>query len=325
MNRLFLAVVMMASGILVACTSDRYPVPPLPVPERSPRDNAAGEPVPATRPKWPDRYGDHLFDGPTQQDFFGALSQGYHELARERDSASDFADAALFLHRAAAAARGERVWPEEIHQRVLPRHALEDLVYARTRLMRAFDRGAEQKYPRIAARAQVAFDCWMESQEENRIPNYVHRCRTLFEQAMQQIETTANSSSDTPVPAAQAEASCRDYSACAPLRLFFAFDRAELDERERAKLQAFAATALAQERDRIVVLAHTDRAGNTTYNDLLAKRRLEHVVSLLETSGIGRKRIELARADGERNVPVPTEDGVREAQNRVVKVWLLQR
>ncbi len=318
-----------ASGLVLgACTtSDTYNVPPMSSAERTWQSQSQGEPPRPPVHATIERYADHLFDGPAAQDFLGALSQGYRELARERDSASDFADAAKFLQRAGAAARGERVWPEEILARTLPRYALQDVIYARTRLMRAFDQGANQRHPRIAARAQVAFDCWMESQEENRYPEYVHRCRAAFEQAMSQLEareplpTTA-----APAAAARREdmAACAAFSECAPLRLYFPFDRAELTAEEVANLEAFVAAA--KERSGPVVLAaHTDRAGSDAYNDQLAQRRLEHVLGLLQARGIERSRIVQARAYGERQVPVPTADGVKEGRNRVVEAWLLTR
>ncbi|GAB6050891.1 OmpA family protein [Hydrogenophilus islandicus] len=314
------------AALIAGCQSVTYNVPSLATNERAVERQTQGEaaPPPAARAE---RYGDHLFDGPAGQDFLGALSMGYRELARERDSASDFGDAAKFLQRAGAAARGERVWPEAIGDRVLPRYALEDLVYARTRLMRAFDRGADQRHPRVAARAQVAFDCWMESQEENRYPEYVHRCRQTFEAAMSQLEVqpARGEAKEGPAvaPAAAAPTACAA-AACAPLTLYFALDSDQLSPEERERLRQWAQGAK-ESRGSIVVAAHTDRAASVRYNDALAKRRLDHVLALLTAAGIDRSRIVEARAYGERRPPVATPDGVVEARNRVVEVWLLDR
>jgi len=307
---------------LLGCQSASYNVPSQPSAERPWQGTTQGT---ANRPPSQapvERYADHLFDGPAAQDFLGALSMGYRELARERDSASDFADAARFLQRAGAAARGERVWPEEIVSRVLPHYALQGLVYARTRLMRAFDYGADQRMPRVAARAQVAFDCWMESQEENRYPEYVHRCRQTFEQAMSQLEVP-QTAAPADRPEALAPACLGD--ACRPLTLYFELDSDRLSANEREKLRNWVAQARAHQSSTFVMAAHTDRSASDRYNDGLAKRRLDHVLGLLAEMGIGRERIVQARAYGERQPPVPTADGVVEARNRVVEVWLLNR
>lgn len=330
MRRQLLSIGLVSVGVLSACAgSESYNVPPLSVNERTPLVTTQGEAPRPPSSAMIERYADHLFDGPAGQDFLGALSMGYRQLARERDSASDFADAAKFLQRAGATARGERVQPEQILDRVLPRYALQDLIYARTRLMRALDLGADQRYPRVAAHAQVSFDCWMESQEENRYPEYVHRCRRAFEHAMSQLEVRPAEPTlmaATPYVAPVAEASsCPAYSGCAPLRLFFEFDRAELSVGEVAKLDAFVQHARTVPTLGIVLAAHADRAGNLTYNDRLSQRRQQHVLQLLQARGLGSDRVVQARAYGERNVPMPTPDNVREQRNRVVEVWLLSR
>jgi len=309
------------AAALAGCQTNTYNAPSMATAERPLQTSPQGRLNAPPRSGAVERYADHLFDGPAGQDFLGALSMGYRELARERDSASDFTDAAKFLQRAGAAARGERIWPEEIIARVLPHYALQDLVYARSRLMRAFDRGADQQMPRVAARAQLAFDCWMESQEENRYPEYVHRCRQTFEEAMSQLEVQP---SVAPAERKSAPAPQCSGDACRPLSLYFDFDSDRLSANELEKLRNWAAQAKASGAS-IILAAHTDRAGSNPYNDGLSQRRLDHVLGLLAEMGIGRERIVQARAYGERQPPVPTADGVVEARNRVVEVWLLNR
>jgi outer membrane protein OmpA-like peptidoglycan-associated protein len=307
--------------VLAGCQTNAYNAPSMATAERPLQTSPQGRLNAPPQSGAVERYADHLFDGPAGQDFLGALSMGYRELARERDSASDFTDAAKFLQRAGAAARGERIWPEEIIARVLPHYALQDLVYARSRLMRIFDQGADQRMPRVAARAQVAFDCWMESQEENRYPEYVHRCRQTFEDAMSQIEVRPTGApaerKSTPAPQCGGEA-------CRPLSLYFDLNSDRLSANELERLRNWVAQAKASGTS-IVLAAHTDRSASDQYNEGLAKRRLDHVLGLLAEMGIGRERIVQARAYGERQPPVPTADGVVEARNRVVEVWLFTR
>src|SRR3546814_9403997 len=83
-----------------------------------------------------------------------------------------------------AAARGETVQPEAISARDLPGNMVGTLSSARARLMAVLADGAAQSDPIQAAEAQVAFDCWMEQQEENFQPDDIAACRDRFEAAM---------------------------------------------------------------------------------------------------------------------------------------------
>src|SRR3546814_4775277 len=80
---------------------------------------------------------------------------------------SDLVDSDKYAERSMAAARGETVQPEAISARDLPGNMVGTLSSARARLMAVLADGAAQSDPIQAAEAQVAFDCWMEQQEEN--------------------------------------------------------------------------------------------------------------------------------------------------------------
>lgn len=67
------------------------------------------------------------------------------------------------------------------------------------------------------------------------------------------------------------------------------------------------------------VTGHTDRAGSNAYNEGLSMRRAQAAANLMESLGIDRSRMTI-RAEGETNPRVPTEDGVRNPQNRRVEI-----
>ena len=69
----------------------------------------------------------------------------------------------------------------------------------------------------------------------------------------------------------------------------------------------------------VMLAGHTDRAGSVTYNMGLAERRNDSVRSYLTGRGIPDGRIS-SEAFGESQPRVPTDDGVRELQNRRVEV-----
>ena len=69
----------------------------------------------------------------------------------------------------------------------------------------------------------------------------------------------------------------------------------------------------------IVVIGHTDRVGNEDTNDELSLQRAERVKSDLVGQGIAAERISIA-GRGERDLIVPTDDGVDEPLNRRVEI-----
>ncbi|WP_435417883.1 OmpA family protein [Parerythrobacter aurantius] len=71
------------------------------------------------------------------------------------------------------------------------------------------------------------------------------------------------------------------------------------------------------------VVGHTDKSGSDAYNDGLSRRRADAVASLMASLGIDRSRLDVS-SQGEANPRVPTEDGVRNPQNRRVEITVSQ-
>jgi outer membrane protein OmpA-like peptidoglycan-associated protein len=101
--------------------------------------------------------------------------------------------------------------------------------------------------------------------------------------------------------------------------VFFDFDES-LITADAATILDNAVTAYANCGTAAVMLAgHTDRSGSNAYNEALAERRNASVTQYLSGRGIPMGRIS-SQAFGETQNRVPTEDGVRELQNRRVEV-----
>ncbi len=272
------------------------------------------------------QYSDYLFDGPEGRGFAYYLAMGYRQYAKHEDNAHDFEDAAKFLHRAGAVERGERVEPEHISMRILPPWAIDDLIYARQRLTRALSLGAAQRLPKVAAAAQVAFDCWMEQQEENSQPHDVVKCRSEFENQIVRLEglfVQPRRLQPQPAPPAPCPAekpvlppAC---SAQAYL-LHFPLDRHEVSAASQDMLRSAVAALNTTKEGRLELMAHADRSGSDAHNDRLSQRRLQSVVEVLEKMGVAKERITVARFYGETQPKVQTPDGVREAANRRVEI-----
>lgn len=69
----------------------------------------------------------------------------------------------------------------------------------------------------------------------------------------------------------------------------------------------------------ISVVGHADRSGSDSYNEGLSARRARAVADLLQAKGISAQQMNVSSM-GERANRVPTEDGVREVQNRRVEI-----
>ena len=72
---------------------------------------------------------------------------------------------------------------------------------------------------------------------------------------------------------------------------------------------------------RVVLTGHADRSGSSKYNDGLSMRRANNAMTSLIDLGIAGSAIAVF-AKGEADPLVPTDDGVRELQNRRVEIVL---
>ncbi len=286
-----------------------------------------GNPGTATPPppsqSTPPQYADWLVDGPEGRGFAYYLATGYRRYAKHEDNVHDFEDAAKFLFRAGAVDRGEHVEPELLSMRTLPAYSVDDLLYARQRLMAVFNRGAANRFPKLSASAQVNFDCWMEQQEENLQPHNIAQCRRGFEADIVRLETALIERIQTSPPV-QCPPPPPAKPACDSTPHFVLFDLGKHDLTAAGKEVLLQMVEYSKRSGNLplIVTAHTDRAGSDTYNEALSRRRLNTVLSALEAAGMARDK--LARADyfGEMKLRVETPDGVRNKENRRVEIRL---
>lgn len=101
--------------------------------------------------------------------------------------------------------------------------------------------------------------------------------------------------------------------------LYFLSGRAQLTRESRAIVGALCASIARRPSPEVVVIGHTDRTGTVEYNDRLGLRRAERIRRELVRAGIAQARIRV-ETRGERELLVPTADGVAEAKNRRVEI-----
>ena len=254
----------------------------------------------------------------------------------------DWIDAEHFAFKAQAAARGETPLPERVERWNVAGKYQADLKQGRDRLVRALEAGGRERAPKLAARAQVAYDCWVEQQEENWQFDHIAACRKDYETAVAALEgqlaprPVAQAAPPTAAPAQAAPVAANEF------RVFFDWDVAELDatadqvldaatSRVRTAFSGGTAGATAGASGGgaatptiVIIEGHADKSGPNDYNQRLSQRRAEAVRQALVQRGWPADRIEI-RAMGEEDPLVETRDGVREPANRRVRISLQTR
>jgi outer membrane protein OmpA-like peptidoglycan-associated protein len=102
-------------------------------------------------------------------------------------------------------------------------------------------------------------------------------------------------------------------------QVYFDFDKSNLTPEAHQIVASAAAQLQSDPALRVTLVGKADRSGTDPYNMRLSERRAETVRAELAKDGVAANHIAV-RWVGEREPPVPTSDGVREARNRVVEV-----
>ena len=246
---------------------------------------------------------------PQGSPFTQALAMEYRDLAVfESDQMYDPVDAAFFAQQGLAAAQGEAVAPSEPAQWNIPAGAVEEAGALRQRLVNALNAQSGAQ-PETAARAQVAYDCWLEQIEEDFQHDHIAVCYDKFINNLTILEGGA------PIVAAAAP------GAPATFICFFDFDSAVVDAECEAIVSLVAEEIADNPNRRIDLVGNTDTSGSAAYNINLSLRRADNVSTEMGAQGIPLGLISSSGL-GEENLRIPTGDGVRERENRRVEITL---
>jgi len=104
-----------------------------------------------------------------------------------------------------------------------------------------------------------------------------------------------------------------------PVMVFFDWGKGEVRRDDETVLDKVAADWRARPSSHLQLTGHTDRSGDAAFNRRSGLERAARVRSELEKRGVPRNAMNLA-SFGEDRPLVPTEDGVREVQNRRVEI-----
>lgn len=233
--------------------------------------------------------------------FNQGLREGYLEFGDELYEEYDLGDFWHFAFKTVDSAKGERVLPDAVESRDLDTASHEELSAARARLMAALEQTGRRTAPFPAARAQTAFDCWLLREEEDASPEEISECKTRFETEIAEVERSLT----------------RDVAEV--YLVFFAWDQADISPVARTVLDQVRDDYLRGRPSRLILAGHADRSGSEWYNDGLSEERARNVARVLVGMGVSPEALSVEWF-GERRPRVPTEDGVREPQNRRVEI-----
>jgi len=243
-------------------------------------------------------------------DFTKGLASGYRAFALDEANIEyDWPDAYHFARKGLAAGGGQVVLPEDPGAWNIASDKMPELQQARGRLMAALDGNGRTRLPRVAAGAQVAYDCWVEQQEEGWQLDDIAACKRDFYNLLAQLEARP-----APPPAPAAAPAARQFI------VFFDFDRSTITAEGQRIIQQVIAS-YRQKSGPIAVVGHTDRSGTPQYNQGLSVRRANSVKAALVRGGVPAPQVSTA-GRGESEPRVPTPDGVREPQNRRAEITI---
>lgn len=220
----------------------------------------------------------------------------------EANDQKDFIDSRHFAAKGLTAANGKsvKVTEPEVLARwnLLSTKEVPTFVEWREKLVDALAVHRTSPKARIAALAQVRFDCWVERTSERNDSAHIQKCRTEFLGYMRQLAVVEEKKPEA-----------RSFT------VYFRFDRSSLRRSQRKIVQEAAKYALGRNAKLIQVVGHADRSGKDGYNLRLSFRRAERVAKMLRKLGIRADRIRTLHV-GESQPAVKTKDGVRNRQNR---------
>ncbi len=255
------------------------------------------------------------------------LVNGYIKLSSMEYKEGDYEDSDRFATRAmsaAAAKKDTKVKPEGFKARMLPADKVDDLRRARGKLMIALAQGGRENFARLAAQAQVNFDCWMQEQEENFQPKDIAACRASFEKSLANLQKAmapkpmAKMAMKKPMMAAKPRApEAPDVDGI--YIVFFDFNSSKLNTASQRTLRKAAAEFALIKSTGMSITGHADMSGNAKYNQALSRRRLDTVSSFLLDMKVPRWALHPS-AHGEMKPLVPTKDGKKEKRNRRVEI-----
>ena len=255
--------------------------------------------------------------------FDKALFAQYLKLAKMEYSEADYGDSDAFANRAMASAAGTPPGLEEVGAREIPAQYVGELKAAYRQLNEVLDVGSV-RFPKTAAKAQAAFDCWMQEQEENLQPKDIAKCKGDFTSAYNALKTALApqpkaKKAAAPAPAKPAVKKYENFT------VLFAHDSSKITKGEGKNVNKAVLAIDTTAPKSVKISGYADRSGKAAYNMTLSGKRANAVAVMLTENASTELGGKVAvKVHGEKDNKVLTADGKREPKNRRVKIEIFR-
>jgi OmpA-OmpF porin, OOP family len=253
--------------------------------------------------------------------FDKALFAQYLNLAKMEYSEADYGDSDAFANRAIASAGGTPPGPEAVEAREIPAQFVGELKSALRELNGVLDAGSV-RFPRTAAKAQAAFDCWMQEQEENLQPDHIAKCKGDFTSALNALKAALAPQPKAKKVAAPAAPALKKYE---NFTVLFDHDSSKITKTAGKNVNKAVLAVDTVAPKSVIISGYADRSGNANYNMTLSGNRANAVAGMLTenaSTDLGGKIS--VKVYGEKNNKVLTANGKREPKNRRVKIEVIR-
>lgn len=252
-----------------------------------------------------------------------ALAEEYLRFSEEEAEQYDWVDSQYFAEKGLLAAYGKPVQPESIASWQVDSSLRPEFQSARGKLEKILTKKHKAKYPKLTAKAQVSFDCWLEQQEEGWQANAISECKKTFYMALDSLKKKLTAK---PMPVKVKQGKVEEKAQKPLIRstayiVFFDHNKSKLTPLAKDVLQKVTDELKKHPSTQVLLHGHADRSGSEEYNMKLSERRAKAVESALTQHGIKEGQIKYF-AFGETDLRVVTGDGIKEPANRRVEIFL---
>lgn len=245
---------------------------------------------------------------PSDDAYHAALAREYQHYAEEKVAAYDWWTSKYFADKGLMATYGRDVTPEDPAAWHIPKTMQPEFADARNNLMAAIA-GSSRAQPAQTAQAVVAYDRWVELQDDGWDQPRIEEARDRYFAALGKLKPgTSEAVAPTPIETTSTV-------------LYFPFDAATLTDTARAAIAELAGYLTSAGNATIDINGHADRAGSDDYNMALSEHRAKLVMDALIDAGVPKSMLRYF-AFGETDPKQPTEDGQREPLNRRVEIFI---
>lgn len=246
--------------------------------------------------------------------YLATLHQEYLTLARQQKKAGDRKDSAHFAKKASDAAKEIYVKRDNPKNRNLNETDY-PAVWAAHAWLKNLPAHVRAAFPKDTARAQVAFDCWIEQREEQRKKAGETSCEKKWSALVEQLECPNGCNSVDLYPSGKPADS---------YEVTFDLNDTSLDQEAQDTIRKAVGEVIPLSEAVFFLTGYTDRTGTSEYNLKLAQKRTQQVSHALKKAGVNEKQI-MTHAKGESGQFITTDDDVKLKANRRVKIDVFRR